>query len=153
MRGRLDRELAAMGVGPLSNQERTDYARRAASVLAHIARQPGSPFEPDLPAAGPSVSIALANPDPSIAADAAIVLGDIPNVDAQETLGKVAIDESKPAPLRLMATRQLAQNLRRFGSKLAGEQKKQLTDELAQTTDAPFREALATVVGLLKSER
>ncbi len=55
----LDRAMAALGVRPLSAEERADYAGRAAGLLALIARRPGSPFESDLAGAEPALAVAL----------------------------------------------------------------------------------------------
>ncbi len=148
LKGQLDRGLATLGVRPLSANERTDYAKKASSLLAQIARSPGSPFEADLPGAEPSLSLALNGP--IAATEAAEALGDIPGTDAQRALADVALDPSKPAPVRLASAGQLARNIRRFGPRLAAEQERRLVEELGQETDPARREALAAVVGALK---
>jgi HEAT repeat protein len=148
LKAQLDRGFASLGVRALTPQERTDYARRAASDLARVARQPGSPFEPDLAAIEPALTLALNGP--VAGADAAVVLGDVPGQDAQRSLADVALDVSKAPALRLVAAEQLARNVRRFGPKLAGDQEKRLSEELASESDPALRDAIATVVGALK---
>jgi hypothetical protein len=148
LKGQVDRGLAALGVRPFSAAERLDYAKRASNVLAQIARSPGSPFEADLPTAEPMLSLALNGPSAPI--EAAEALGDIPGTDAQRALADVALDPSKPAPVRLATARQLARNIRRFGPRLAAEQEKKLVGELGQEADPALRNAMAEIVGALK---
>ncbi len=148
LKGQLDRGLASLGVRPLSAAERSDFAKRAASLLAQIARSPGSPFEADLPLAEPMLSLALNGTTAPI--EAAEALGDIPGTDAQRSLADVALDPSKPAPVRLATSRQLARNIRRFGPRLASEQERRLVEELGQEADPSLKDALAAVVGALK---
>jgi CheY-like chemotaxis protein len=148
LKGQLDRAFASLGVRPLSAADRADFAKRSASLLAQIARSPGSPFEADLPTAEPSLSLALNGGTAAI--EAAEALGDIPGTDSQRTLADVALDPSKPAPVRLATAGQLGRNIRRFGPRLAADQEKRLVEELGQEADPAFRNALAEVVGALK---
>lgn len=148
LKDQLDRGLASLGVRPLSAEERTELAKKAAGLLAEIARSPGSPFEADLPAAEPMLSQALNGPVAAIEAGQA--LGDIPGTDSQRALADVALDPSKPAPVRLNTAQQLARNIRRFGPRLSSEQERRLVEELGQEADPTFRDALAAVVGALK---
>jgi HEAT repeat protein len=148
LKQQLDRGLASLGARPLSAAERTGYAKRAASLLAQVARSPGSPFEADLPLAEPMLSLALNGPIAAI--EAAEALGDIPGTDAQRSLADVALDPSKPAPVRLATAQQLARNIRRFSPRLASEQEKRLVEELGQEADPTLKDALAAVVGALK---
>ena len=144
----LDRGFASLGVRPMAPDERADYAKRAASLLAQVAGRPRNPFEADLPAAEPALALALNGT--TAPAEAAQALGDIPGTDAQRSLADVAIDPSKEAPIRVTSARQLARNVRRFGPKLAPAQERRLVDELAQEADPTLREALAAVAGALK---
>lgn len=148
LRDQLDRASAAMGVRPMSAAERADYARRASGLLAEVARRPGSPFEPDLPAAEPALALALngtSAPDES-----AVALGDIPGADAQRSLADAALDGSRALPTRLASAGALARNIRRFGPKLDGDQERRLVAELGQEAEPSLRDALAAVVGALK---
>jgi HEAT repeat protein/CheY-like chemotaxis protein len=148
LKDQVDRGLKSLGVRTFSSEERTAYAKRAATLLAQIARSPGSPFEADLPLAEPMLSLALNGPVAAI--EAAEALGDIPGTDAQRSLADVALDPSKPAPVRLSTAVQLARNIRRFGPKLASEQERRLVEELGQEADPTLKDALAAVVGALK---
>ena len=148
LKAQLDRGFASMGVRPLTAQERTDYARRAASMLAKVARQPGSPFEPDLASIEPALALALNGP--VAGTEAAVALGDVPGRDAQRSLADVALDASRAVPLRVVAAEQLARSVSRFGPRLAGDQERRLVEELAQEANPALRDALANVVGALR---
>ena len=148
LKTQLDRGFASLGVRPMSPDERVDYAKKAATLLAQVARRPRNPFEADLPAAEPALALALNGP--GAPAEAAEALGDIPGTDAQRSLADVTLDPSKAGPIRLAAAQQLARNVRRFGPKLAPAQERRLVDELAQEADPTFRDALAVAVGALK---
>jgi len=148
LKSQLDRGLAVVGFRPLTPAERTDFAKKAATLLAQIARSPGSPFEADLPMAEPSLALALNGPTAPV--EAAEALGDVPGADAQRALADVALDTSKPANVRLATAGPLARNIRRFGPRLAADQEKRLVNELGQEADPALRDALAAVVGALK---
>ena len=150
LKRQIDRGLAATGARPLSSTERTDFAAKASSLLAQIARNSGSPFEVDLPVAEPGLTQALNGPVAPAALEAAAALGDVPGADAQRSLADVAFDPSKPVSLRLASAGQLARNIRRFGPKLAHDQEKRLVAEAREEADPAVREALATVVGALR---
>lgn len=148
LKGQIDRSAARRRYRPLTEAERADYARKAAALLADVARRPGSPFEADLRAAEPGLALALTGP--SAGPEAARALGDIPGPASQRTLGTVALDSSRPAPLRIAAATSLARNVGRFGPKLVPEQERTLVEELARETDPGLRDALAAVVGSLR---
>ena len=82
----------------LSDADRAGYASEAASLLARIAGQPKSPYAADLSASEPALTIALNQPETSLAASTA--LGDVPNPDAQQSLADVVLDPSRPVELR-----------------------------------------------------
>jgi HEAT repeat protein len=148
LKDQIERGLVAAGARPLSADERSSFAKRAAALLARIARSPGSPFEYGLPRAEPGLALALNGP--IAAAEAAEALGDIPGVDAQRSLADVALDPSKDVKVRVVAARQLARNIRRFTPRLASSQEASLVAELGQEADPTLREALAAVAGALK---
>jgi HEAT repeat protein len=148
LKGQLDRGFASLGVRPFSPEERADYAKRAATLLARIARSPASPFQADLPLAEPALSLALNGTTTPI--EAASALGDVPGTDAQRSLADVAFDPSKPTTVRLATVGQLARNIRRFGPRLASAQERRLVEELGQEADPSLKEALAAVAGALK---
>ena len=144
----LNRIIRSLGVEPLSSQERTDYARRSASLLATIARCPGSPFEPDLAAATPALGTAINSPVAAI--ESAMVLGDIPGQTAQRILADAVLDTSRAGPSRLASAENLARSIRRFGRAVAPEQERRLVSELDTETDPTLRNALAAVIGALR---
>ena len=144
----INRILRSLGVQPLSAAERTDYAKRASTLLATIARRPGSPFEPDLAGATPGLGVEI---NSAVAPDeAAAVLGDIPGQTAQHLLADSLLDSSRPAASRLAAATNLARSLRRFGRGVAPEQEVRLVTELQTETDLNLRNALAAVIGALR---
>ncbi|WP_435011458.1 HEAT repeat domain-containing protein [Tundrisphaera lichenicola] len=149
LKAELDAAFAALGVRPLSPEERADYAKRASVLLAQIARSPGSPFEASLVAAEPALTLALNGP--TAGPEAAAVLGDVPGLDAQRSLADVALDASKDLGLRRVAAEQLSRNIRRFGPRLAAEQERRLVEDLSRESDPALRDALAAAVGALKS--
>jgi len=146
--GQLNRIITSHGVQPLSANERTDYARRSAGLLATIARRPGSPFEADLAAAVPALGTAINSPVTPI--EAATILGDIPGQTPQRILADAVLDTSRAAPSRLASAENLARSLRRFGRAVAPEQERRLLAELDTETDPTIRNALATIIGALR---
>ena len=146
--GQLNRIITSLGVRPLSPQERADYARRSAALLATIARRPGSPFEPDLAAATPALGTAINGP--GAPAEAAAVLGDIPGQTAQRILADVVLDGARDLPNRLVAAENLSRSVRRYGRAVAPDQETRLVAELNSEADPALRNALATVVGALR---
>ncbi|MBX6312448.1 MAG: HEAT repeat domain-containing protein, partial [Isosphaeraceae bacterium] len=148
LRQQLERGLERMGARPLTDAERAAYAREAAALLAQIAARPGSPFEPDLPAAGPALEVALNHPETGPAA--ALALGDVPRIDAQRGLADALLDPGKAPPLRLVAADQLARSIQRFGPLLSADQEVRLQAELDSAADPMLRAALARVYGALR---
>ena len=146
--GQLARIVRELGVQPMSAPERADFAKRAAGVLAGIARRPGSPFEPDLAQATPALGTALNSPIAPV--EAATVLGDVPGQEAQRLLSDAALDPSRDKPSRLAAIDGLARNIRRFGRHVAPDQERRLLDDLNGEADPTVRAALAAVVGALR---
>jgi hypothetical protein len=148
-KGELDRGLARLSTRPLSAEERADYAKQAAALLVRIATRPGSPFESDLPIAVPALVSALNNP--AVAPAAASALGDAPRIEAQRSLADAVLNPSNTPELRLSASEALARSLRRFGPLLAADHETRLVDQWKAETDPGIRNALAAVVGTLRS--
>ena len=146
----LDRALGRMGVRPLSAAERKDYAQGAAALLARIAARPGSPFEPDLSVAAPSLAAALHSP--AIGTEAAAVLGDMPGREGQRGLADVVLDGAEEAPSRVAAAGQLSRSIRRFGPLVAADQERRLAEAFQREPDPALRTALAEVIGALQPE-
>ncbi len=134
----------------LSAAERAGYARAAAALLARIASEPGSPFEPDLARVESALTIALNTPPTSLAASA--VLGDVPQANAQRGLADIVLDPGKPPQLRLNTTYQLARSLQRFGPLVTADQEVKLLAAFDQERDPALRGALASAVGALRPQ-
>ena len=99
LKTQLDRQLADMGAQPpLSEEERTQYASAASTLLARITAETNSPFEGSIPLAEPALSRALNNP--TTASSAAQALSDVPVADAQRSLASLALDSGQTAELR-----------------------------------------------------
>lgn len=131
-----------------TDQERAAYATEAASLLARIASQPGSPFETDLKQAENALSVALNTPTTNLAASSA--LGDVPDAGAQRGLADTVLDPSKPVELRLASARQLARSIQRFGPLVAADQEARLLSSFDQEREPAVRIALATILGALR---
>ncbi|WP_422927916.1 hypothetical protein [Singulisphaera sp. PoT] len=132
----------------LTDAERETYARDASVLLAHLASRPGNPFESDLAAVEPALSVALNTPPTSLAASWA--LGDVPDAKAQRGLADALLDPSKPMSLRLSIGSQLAKSLQRFGPLVAADQEEKLVAALDREADPVLRNVLASVVGALR---
>ncbi len=144
----MNRIIRSLGVQPLSAQERTDYAKRSASLLATIARRPGSPFEPDLAAATPALGTAINSP---VAPDRrGRGPRRHPRSDRAAHPRRRRARHLPTRPGRLIAADNLARNIRRFGRDVAPEQETRLVAELDSEADATLRNALAAVVGALR---
>ncbi len=134
----------------LNPAERTGYASEAASLLARIASQPKSPYAADLTASEPALSIALNQPETSLAASSA--LGEVPSPDAQQSLADVVLDPSRPVELRRTSAAQLARSIQRFGPLVSGDQEASLAAESRTEADDQLRQALGTVIATLRSK-
>ncbi len=140
--------LKKRGVRALGAEERTALAKKASALLGKIANRPGNPFESDLAAAAPALTMALG--DPNRAADVSPAMGDVPGADVQRGLAATFLDPSKPAPLRLSAAQQLAKHIRRFGPLLINDQEKRLLQALESEPDPALKDAVGAVIGALK---
>ena len=133
----------------LTDAERAGYASEAALLLARIAGQPKSPYAADLSASEPKLTIALNQPETSLAASSA--LGEVPSPDAQQSLADVVLDPSRPVELRRASGSQLARSIQRFGPLVSADQEAQLAAEFRGEADPQFRAALGTVIGALRA--
>jgi len=134
----------------LTAAERAGYASEAASLLARIAGQPKSPYAADLSASEPELTIALNQPETSLAASSA--LGEVPNSDAQQSLADVVLDPSRSVEHRRTSASQLARSIQRFGPLVSADQEAQLAAEFRAEADPQFRTALGTVIGALRAQ-
>jgi hypothetical protein len=146
----LDRQLGFGGSRPqpISAEERTGYAREAASLLAQIASRPHSPFEADLARIEPALAIALNSPETSLSASAA--LSDVPDPAAQRGLADILIDPGKPIDFRSSVAARLSKSIQRFGPLVTAEQEAQLLSAFQGESDPKLRTALAAVIGALR---
>ena len=144
----MGRRLDAMGVRALLPAERAGFAQGAAGLLATIASRPNGPLSGDLTRAEPALTEALDLP--ASASAAAAVLGDVPGANAQRGLARVALDPSRPAPLRFDAARNLARSIQKFGPLLTSEQEKRLVAVMDAEADTAIKGALAGVLGALR---
>ncbi|MGD0042635.1 MAG: hypothetical protein ABSE84_19905, partial [Isosphaeraceae bacterium] len=133
----------------LSAADRAGYASEAASLLARIAGQPQSSYAADLSASEPALTIALNQPETSLAASSAL---DVPNPDAQQSLADVVLDPSRPVELRRGSASQLARSIQRFGPLVSANQEARLAAEFRAEADPQFRTALGTVIGALRAQ-
>jgi hypothetical protein len=143
----LERQLGGRPA-QLPGAERAGYARAATGLLAIVAQQPGNPFEVDLTAAEPALTVALNSEATGISASAA--LGDVPAPNAQRGLADVLLDPGKPAELRLSAASQLTRSVQRYGPLVAADQEAKLLAALDQAADPTLRGALSAVIGALR---
>ncbi len=134
----------------LTTVERAAYTNEAALLLARVASQPKSPYAADLSASEPALTVALNQPETSLAASSA--LGEVPSSDAQQSLADVVLDPSRPAELRRSSAAQLARSIQRFGPLVTGDQEAQLAAEFRTEPNLQFRAALETIITALRAK-
>jgi HEAT repeat protein len=142
----LEHQLGGRPAG-LSESERTAYARSATVLLARIAAQPCSPFEPELSIAEPALTAAL---NMAAVEPAAAALSEVAMSDAQRGLADLVLDPSKPAPVRQSTAAMLTRSIQRFGPLVAADQETRLLAEFDQELDPALRSALGAVLGALR---
>ena len=133
---------------PLTDQERDGYAREAAALLARITTNGQSPFTANLTAAEPALSVAVFRPQ--TAADAATVLGNLPDPDAQRSLAAVLLDPSQPPEIRKQSAFQLIRSIKRFGPLVSTYQEFRLAASVGEEIDLDLRTQLLAVVRALR---
>ena len=142
---------ASSVVGPRTHRGRT-YRAMPAKRRRCWPGSPGSPGVPyvaDLAASEPALTIALNQPETSLAA--ATALGEAPNADAQQSLADVVLDPSRPAELRRTAT-ELAHSIHRFGPLVSADQEAQLAAESRTNPILSSIRPLGTVVSALRAK-
>jgi hypothetical protein len=132
---------------PLTKAERTGYAHEAAMLLARIASERKDPLKADLRSAEPALAVAAGASHTGSAA--AVVLGNVPDPDAQRTLADVVLDPSQPAPSRKQSAAQLVRSIKRFGRLVTADQEARLATSLRQETDPDVRADLSTILRAL----
>jgi HEAT repeat protein len=131
----------------LSEVERTNYAREAATLLARIATERKGPLTADLTAAEPALTVALN--EAQTAKAVATVLGDVPDPDAQRSLADVVLDPSQAPAIRKQSASELVRSIRRFGRLITAGQEARLTAILREETDPEARANLLTILRAL----
>lgn len=144
----IQRELDRIGPRPLSDEERSSYARQATALLAVLANRPGSPFQGDLP---PHEEILRGGLNtPPLAPAAAVALGELPVADAQRSLADTVLEQSRPEDLRVQAAIALTRSLQRFGPLLDDAQERRLLQERDEAASPALHHVLSTVLGALR---
>jgi hypothetical protein len=131
----------------LSEVERTDYAREAATLLARIATERKGPLTADLTTAEPALTIALN--EAQTAKAVATVLGDVPDPDAQRSLADVVLNPSQAPAIRKQSASELVRSIRRFGRLITAGQEARLAATLREETDPDTRASLLTILRAL----
>jgi hypothetical protein len=143
----LKRQLTGLPI-PLTAEERLSYAHQATALLARISTNPQGPLAANLTAAEPALSVALLRPYTS--ADAATVLGDLPDPDAQRSLAGLVLDPSQPTESRKQSAAQLVRSIKRFGPLVSANQEFRLAGSIREETDAEVRTELLAIVRTLR---
>ena len=91
------------------------------------------PLAANLTAAEPALSVAVFRSPTS--ADAATVLGDVPDPDAQRSLAAVVLDPSQPSEIRKQSAAQLMRSIQRFGPLVSAYQEDRLAASIGEETD------------------
>jgi HEAT repeat protein len=143
----LKRQLTGLPA-PLAAEERAAYAREAAMLLARITTDHQGPLAANLTAAEPALSVAVFRSPTS--ADAATVLGNVPDPDAQRSLAAVVLDPSQPSEIRKHSVAQLIQSIKQFGPLVSAYQEVRLTASIGEETDPKLQTDLLRVVRALR---
>jgi CheY-like chemotaxis protein len=131
---------------PLSASERSEQARRAAGWLARIARGEIRGF--DIRSAESAILSAM--PDDAVGPDAIAAAGRIPTASSQAGLARLVVSESASMPLRIEATRELAESLRSFGNMLGGDDSAAVHELHDRTVEPVLHQALAATIGAMR---
>jgi HEAT repeat protein len=143
----LQKQLKGLPAG-LTTPERASYAALAASLLARISAEERSPFASDLTMLEPALSAALSRTE--TAPLAAVVLGNIPDLQAQRSLAAVILDPSRATDLRVKATSQLVHSIKRFGRLITGHQEARFARMVDEESDPDVRTAAGAVIQALQ---
>src|SRR5208282_5565825 len=122
----------------------------AAILETLLGGRPAKLSAADLSASEPELTIALNQPETSLAASSA--LGEVPNSDAQQSLADVVLDPSRSVEHRRTSASQLARSIQRFGPLVSADQEAQLAAEFRAEAAPQFRTALGTVIGALRAQ-
>jgi hypothetical protein len=143
----LKRQLT--GLPPLlTDQERDGYAHQATALLARISTNRQGPLATNLTTAEPALSVAVFRSQTS--ADAAIVLGNVPDPDAQRSLAGLVLDPSQPPEIRKQSASQLVRSIKRFGPLISAYQEFRVAASVGEEIDPDLRTQLLAVVRALR---
>jgi CheY-like chemotaxis protein len=146
-RKQLDPVLATLSVPPLSDAQRRERSRLAASWLRVLAdrRQTLFDLSPTEEASSEAVN------DPELAPDALSILAAIARPSAQRRLAELASNPGLDVPVRTLAARQLATHIRRFGRLLTQSEVQPLVQAAQSESDPMLTGALSIVLGTLET--
>lgn len=148
LKAEIDKARVHGGAVVLSDQQGTDYALRAAALLAQLAQTRNLAF--DLSVAQPGVLAALStDARPEILKGAGKVLADLDSPSSQAGLLTKALDETVPAEVRVALFKDLAVNAKFFGNHLDAGQAADLQKVVQGAKTADIRGAAAEARGAL----
>lgn len=136
---------------PLTDDERSRYARDAALLLAQISLLQKGPLTDDLPSVEPAVTSALNRAD--TAEPATSVLGRIPDPNAQRSLATVVLDPARPQSLRRKAAVQLVASIHRFGCLVTATQEARFAAIGPDEGDPELHGDIAAIIQALSAQR
>ncbi|MBX3439040.1 MAG: HEAT repeat domain-containing protein [Planctomycetaceae bacterium] len=139
--------LRDFGVPPLTPQQQAERALTAADWLRYIAQRSRSNVF-DLSSAEDALSDVAAQPGFGI--DAVIALGTIGRPSVQQRLVDLVLAPAIEVDTREAAARELAIHIRRFGRMLSDDAVTRLIDAWDQSSEPAMREALSSVIGVLR---
>jgi HEAT repeats len=143
----LDRQLKTLPA-VLAEQERTDYSREAATLLAKIAKDSKGPLAAHLTDAEPALAGALGVVE--TAPIAAAALGDLPDPDAQRSLAALVLDPSRDPNLRRQTAAQLIHSIHRYGRLITADQEARLAATIREEYQP---EVLADLITIFRTLR
>ena len=156
LQARLEEQLRAAGMPPLTKAERKQYAEAALHWLSRMASGELKGFEVR-PAAGAVLKVFPAPPLSDRAMlDALRITGTLPGARPQKELIGVVLDARRPVLLRVAAADELQRNIQKFG-KPEPAQEKVLKKDLLRLLAGPkldplLRDHLARLVGTLRPD-
>lgn len=156
LEARLEEQLRAAGMPPLTQAERKQYAEMALRWLAQMASGELKGFEVR-PAADAVMRVFQAPPlSDQAMRDALRITGTLPGARPQKELVAFLLDAKRPAPQRVVAVEELQRNIQQFGPPEPAQAKvlkANLVRLLAEPKlDAALRAQLARLVGTLRPD-
>jgi len=144
----IDKARVHGGAVVLKDEQATEYAQRAAELLAKLAQTRNLAF--DLNVAQPGVLAALMTDSrPEILKGAGKVLANLDSPSSQAGLLTKALEEATAAEVRVSLFKSLAANAKFFGNHLDGAQAADLQKVVQDAKSADIRSAAAEARGAL----